>query len=242
MRAGRIVIISILAIVFCPASLAALSPPASRSNEQSEGWDSLRRVPHHATLIFADRDGNCVAGQIKSYDNNAIVVARQNERDAKIDRPNVLRIATNAWGPGVVYSGRSSWLDVEGLVPTRPSEKWRVPVRVEMNTGKTVRGQLLEASQEEITISSSARRTLVITKGEIARLSYIRPKPLSDSAEYANDELAWMKIFDPQLWPSLFHTQGSLVVRIYDANSPQDNAPIVCKAGTPWHTLTEPIP
>jgi sRNA-binding regulator protein Hfq len=229
------------AVVFFWLSLAALLPPAWCSNDQKDGWDSLKRVPHDATLTFADRGGNCMAGRIKSYDSNAIVVTRHNESDVKIDRPNVLRVTTNPWPSGLVYSGRSSWFDVEALVPARRSKKWRATVLVEMSTGENARGQLIETSQGEITLRTSGK-SVVIPKRQISTLSYIRPKPLSDSAEYANDELAWMKIFDPQLWPTLFHAQGSLVVRIYDVNLPQDDSPIVCKAGPPWHTLTQPVP
>jgi len=229
------------AVVLLWLSLTALSPPAWCANDQKDGWDSLKRVPHGATLIFADRSDNCLAGRIKSYDSDAIVVTRHNESDAKIDRSNVLRITTNAWESGLVYNGRSSWLDVVGLVPIRRSKKWRATVLVEMNTGENARGQLIDASQGEITLRTSSK-SLVIARRQISTLSYVRPQPLSDLAEYANDELAWMRIFDPQLWPTLFHAQGSLVVRIYDVNLPQDDSPIVCKEGAAWHTLNQPVP
>ena len=58
-------------------------------------------------------------------------------------------------------------------------------------------------------------------------------KPLSNSAAYADDELTFLKIFDPELWPKLFGLQGSLDVRLFDASLPEDNTPVVC-TNNPW--------
>jgi len=69
-----------------------------------------------------------------------------------------------------------------------------------------------------------------INKSEISIVRYIRPKPLSDFAEYSDDELAWMKVFDPQLWPRMLHLQ-SMSIRLHDSSLPQDDSTIVCTPG-----------
>ena len=56
---------------------------------------------------------------------------------------------------------------------------------------------------------------------------------MSESAAYADDELAWMKVFDPELWPYLLHLEPPLWILFYDASAPQDDSRIVCKQD-PW--------
>jgi hypothetical protein len=82
-------------------------------------------------------------------------------------------------------------------------------------------------------ILESASGTVDINKNEISTVNYIRPSPLSDSAANSDDELAWMKIFDPQLWPKMLHLEPVMSVRLYDASFPEDDSTIVCK-NNPW--------
>jgi hypothetical protein len=100
-----------------------------------------------------------------------------------------------------------------------------------MKSGKKGRGKLLSASDMALTLESWGKAAN-IRKDDVSTVSYIRAKPLSDSAAYADDELAWMKVFDPQLWPHLMHLESPLTVPLYDASLPEDDSSIVCRNGT----------
>ena len=123
------------------------------------------------------------------------------------------------------HSGRSSWSDVVQIVGRR----FHPDIAVVTKSGEEHKGKLLAVSETGLTIGHAGKKTN-INKSEISIVRYIRPKPLSDFAEYSDDELAWMKVFDPQLWPRMLHLQ-SMSIRLYDSSLPQDDSTIISTPG-----------
>src|SRR5260221_13422873 len=165
-------------------------------------------------------------------DNSAITVAHCYSSEIRVTGPHVLCIPATPWvlssfDPGVVFSARSSWLDILSIVG-----KYNHPqIMVFTKAGEKYQGKLLSASAKALTLESSGK-TVDIGKDEVSTVSKISAMPLSDSATYVDQEFAWMKIFDPQLWPSMLH-ESVLSIRLYDTSLPEDSSPIVCANSNP---------
>jgi hypothetical protein len=214
------------------AATLCLLPTKMWPRSSDDQWDAVAGIDRRASLTFVDRNRNCVDGKIKHEDTRAVTVMRRNALESTLERTNVLRISSGGWAGGVVFSGRSSWSDVVRIVGRR----FHPDIAVAMKSGEEYKGKLLSASDTVLTVKSSKKKT-IINKGDVSTVSYIRPKPRSDSADYANDELAWMKVFDPQLWPRLLHLRSSMSIRLYDTSLTQDDSSIICKPGP---DLTQP--
>jgi hypothetical protein len=219
----------LLAAVFCSA------PPGICSSSDDHQWNNVAQVSHGATYIFVPHDHNCVLGRIKRIDDSGVTVDRRSSPEVTIPRSQLLRITSGGWAPGVVFTARSSWLDVVSVV----GERLHPYIAVFTKSGQKHEGKLLRASDRTLTLESSGK-TVDIAKGEVSTVSYIRPMPPSDSAAYADDELAWMKVFDPQLWPNMLHLRSALSIRLYDASLSEDDSTIVCNSN-PW-TQKQPGP
>jgi hypothetical protein len=191
-------------------------------------WNTFRQVKHRANYIFVTRDRNCIGGKIKHMNDSAVTITQENASEIVIQQPDLLRITYGAWGPGVIFSRRSSWSDIVSIV----GKNFQPEIVVLMTSGQEHKGKLVGASDKSMILKSSGR-PLNIVKDQVSMVSYIRPKPLGESAAYADDELAWMKVFDPQLWPQLLHLESYLSIRLYDSSLPEDSSAIVCNAD-PW--------
>lgn len=208
------------------AGILGLLPAKLWCSNTDDQWETVTKLGRGASLTFVDRARNCVGGKIKHADNRTVTVMRRHGSDTTLERTNVLRISAGGWAGGVVFSGRSSWSDVLWIVGRR----FHPDIGIALKSGEEYQGTLMSASETGLTVEVSKRRRN-IDKRDISIVNYIRPKPLSDSAEYADDELAWMKVFDPQLWPRLLHLRSSISIRLYDASSSQDDSSIVCSPG-----------
>ena len=123
----------------------------------------------------------------------------------------------------MIYSGRSSWTDVQSI-KARPKE----PIRVITKDSKRYEGAVVSATDQDITISKSGRTARVL-KNDVSQVFYIRIKPASDSAQYADQELFLLKVLDPELWPYMLGINSKIAVRLYDVSLPEDNRPANCK-------------
>jgi hypothetical protein len=195
------------------------------SSGTDEGWDAVTHLNRNSSFTFVDRNHTCTSGKIKGANDRKVTVSRQNGSDIDITRTDLLRITSGGLAPGVVFSGRSSWSDVVRVVGRR----FHPNIAVVTKSGEEHKGKLLTASETGLTIGHAGKKA-DINKSEVSIVSYVRPKPLSDSTEYLDDELAWMKVFDPQLWPRMLHLQ-SMSIRLYDSSLPQDDSTILCTPG-----------
>jgi hypothetical protein len=195
------------------------------SSGTDKGWDVVTHLNRNASFTFVDRNHTCTSGKINRANDRKVTVSRQHDPDIDIARTDLLRITSGEWAPGVVFSGRSSWSDVVRIVGRR----FHPDIAVVTKSGEEHKGKLLTASETGLTIGHAGKKT-DINKSEVSIVSYTRTKPLSDFTEYLDDELAWMKIFDPQLWPRMLHLH-SISIRLYDSSLSQDDSTIICIPG-----------
>ena len=148
-----------------------------------------------------------------------------------IPRTDLSRVSIGPWASGVIFTARSSWSDVVNLV----GRNIHPEAVIGTNSGEERRGKLIAASATALVLKI-AEKSVTIAKADIAQVTYVREKPASDSATYADDELTFLKIFDPQLWPYMLHLQGTLSIRLYDKSFPEDDSPGIC-TGPPRNVL-----
>lgn len=95
--------------------------------------------------------------------------------------------------------------------------------------GRLHRGFLSKVTAEEITLTDKLGSTATFRKGQIDQVDYIREKPLSDAQEFYWDELGMGIIFDPQLYPRLFHLGDTMPVTLYQSKLAEENSAVLCK-------------
>jgi hypothetical protein len=130
----------------------------------------------------------------------------------------------------VMYSGRSSWADILVFMPLLtkyPSLKLRMTVMTASR--KLIKGNLNQITENEIVLRDEFGKETQVPRTEVSRVDYIQSKPLSDKQEFDWEELAVLRIFDPVLYPRLFHAGDTMIVRLYDRASKQDDSPLACK-------------
>ena len=192
-------------------TVGAIASPAA------DEWDNLKQVTHRRSYGFALRDGTCVTGRIVAVTADSVKIKQPNP--ATLKRPDVVRVSDGTHVYDVVYSGRSSWSDVlRGLPSTREY------LRVVTKDGTRYEGDPAQFSESGLTLSKKGRSEK-IQKTDVARVYYVRLKPLSDSAQYSAQEHF---ILDAQLWPYYWNIGVHMPVLIYDSPAPEDNSKIVC--------------
>jgi small nuclear ribonucleoprotein (snRNP)-like protein len=159
---------------------------AAAAQVHDQPWESLNELTHRASLIFATKEGYCVWGSLKSVGDTSVTVKLRKGTTKIIQRPDLLRV-NRAGGCGgcVLFSNRSSWRDVT-ILPRKPL---RVPakVRVETKAGENYDGTLTSTSDDGLTFRSGDK-SIHLQKSDIALVSYIVPKPASDSAVLMDEE------------------------------------------------------
>ena len=205
--------------------------------EAKDPWQSVRQLPHHASFMFLERDQTCYDGQISSTTDQHVII-HTDKSDLSIAKADLLRIQRGPCRvsstyqvtyqvPSVVYSGRSSWVDIIGFMPYLSLKYHReVSILVATLDGKVLKGNLKEATDTEIVVIDSLNKETQIAKTQVSWVDYLQTKPLSDTQEYCWDELAALQIFDPVLYPRMFHLGDKMAVRLYDRTLPEDDSPI----------------
>jgi hypothetical protein len=220
-------IIAVLSALCCAA--------AAQDNDQS--WKNLSELKHLTRLILVTKERHCAAGSLESVGYTDVTVKLLDGTTATFHRADLLRVNRGAWSWGLLFSNRSSWLDVTILPTKRP--KFPTRVRVETKDGQKYEGTLTDASDDGLTLQSGGKTT-DLQKSVIATVSYIIQKPASDSAIYMDEEGLFLKFFDPELWPYFFGVEGSWSIKLYDASLPEDDSQIVCQ-NNPWDSAGRPL-
>lgn len=215
------VVLSILVLIF------GVNPSFSQVSLGNSSWNNLAQLTRKATFIFVLADRSCIAGNISSFTDASVAGKDRVGQAFTILRQDLLRVTYGAWAPGILFSNRSSWADLTALDKVN-GQSLHAKVLVHLKSGEVRQGKLVDVSEDELAVDSG-HKVRHIHKSEISTVDFFRPKPLSDSAAYADDELSWMKVFDPQLWPKLLGLRGALSVRVFDSSIPEDNSPIVCR-------------
>jgi hypothetical protein len=193
-----------LLLFACLAKLASAS---------EESWKNLGHTIAESTYTVAMRDGRCVTGHVKSFDDQHVTVG-----SFKLDRNDVVRVSD---GPDVaahdsIYSGRSSWSDLQRSEPNKYEH-----IQLELKNGATRKCSNFSATEAEATCDGSR-----IEKPRVARGYYIRLAPASEWEHYVAREnvtfLAPRTWFDLALFPRI-------KVPLYDEALPQEDSKVECK-------------
>jgi hypothetical protein len=187
---------------------------------KDDSWENLRRVTWHRTYTFVDHESNCFAGQILTVADQSVTIKRPQAKNITVERQNTLRVTDGRHINDVIYSAKSSWADVEGILP-----KTKEGVRVRTTSGRKYDGKLASASDTSITLMHPGGN-INLAKADITQVYYVRYKPLSEGAEHSAQEMFFV---DPRLWPYFLNISAKIPVRLYDSSVPEDNAPVQCK-------------
>lgn len=126
-----------------------------------------------------------------------------------------------------LYSGRSSWADLLAFAPFgwkgHPYSK--VNFSLKTKNGELHKGFLSKVTAEEITLTDKLGSATTFSKGQIEYVDYIREKPLSDTQEFYWEELGMGIIFDPRLYPRLFHFGDIMPATLYRSTLAEEILP-----------------
>jgi hypothetical protein len=192
------------------------------------GWTNLDRINHSNRYKFILDDGTCRELRIRAVKPDSLVVVLS-ENDSrvvtgKIARPAVIQVRDDQ----ILYSSRSSWGDVQSIRKLYLHEY----IKIALKSGVSIKGEIANSSDSGITLRPAGGSD--IPKETVARIDYIRPKPIPEADQYMAREtpLVWL---DPRLWPYLVNIGVLMDVRLYDAGLPEDNTPLHCtpKRGKP---------
>lgn len=192
-------------------------------------------------FVFVERDMTCEYGQVKAVTDQNVLI-RTDRADITIEKSNLIRIRLGFGGRSVPPDNpnlgfghgiqRQEFLVRPRRVHALPSQApiWldSADVRDHNGGGKLHRGSLGQVTDSGISLTDAFGNEISIPKTDVSRIDYIRDKPLSDKEEFYWDELAMLRIFDPVLYPRLFHLGDKMPVRLWDGDVPEDNSPVQC--------------
>lgn len=185
---------------------------------------ALERTGHSSTLIFVTKDGACMRGTISKVYPDSITVQPFKQQPVNLYRDNLLQISQ---GSALLFSARSSWMDVVNVHPY-PRESLVVVTK----RGKQFKGAVAAVGSNSITIKHGLTAS-VIPKSEIVIVDYLRWKPATDGFNLALEEAPWALFFYPELYGRAAGIEGKVGVRLFDASKPEDNTAISLKACFP---------
>jgi hypothetical protein len=215
--------------------------PATYCFGQADAGQQLRLLKRGIGYVFIGHDLTCQYGELaKVTDTDVLIETKQGNVTLRIT--DLLRIRSGFGGRPVsndngnlplftLYSGRSSWADVLAFSPFVSKGHPYSVVNFSLKTkdGKLHKGFLSNLTPDGITLTDKSGTAATFPKGEVDQVDYIREKPLSDTQEFYWEELGMGIIFDPQLYPRLFHLRDTMSVPLYRAALPESNLAIHCK-------------
>lgn len=208
---------------------------------EGDPWQSLRALKRGLGFVFIQNDHTCRYGELKEV-NNTDVSIKANQGDVLVPKADLVRVRSGFGGRSVandnpnlplftLYSGRSSWADVLAFAHFESTGHPYSTVNFSLRTkdGRLHKGFLSKVTAEEITLTDKVGTAATFPKEEIDQVDYIREKPLSDTQEFYWEELGMGVIFDPQLYPRLFHFGDTMPVTLYQSTLPEENSAVTCK-------------
>ncbi len=183
-----------------------------------DGWSNLKHVTRDRLYVVVLRGGDCQYGSLSSVGEQALVLGTSPGIGRVIQRSQIERVSDNLTAPSqaLVFSARSSWLDVKSAAPKRAEY-----LEVVTKTGKRWKARQPEVSEDAIR-SEGIR----VRKADIRYGFYVRFKPRNVDQEYLHqNDFRWM---------ASIPVAGDLApvrmsVLLYNSDLREDNAPIVCR-------------
>ncbi len=228
----------LLRICICLISVALAVTPCLA---QGDPWQSLRLLKRGLGFVFIGQDRTCQYGELKEVTDTNVSIKTTQGR-VVIPKTDLLRVRSGFGGHPVannnpnlplftLYSGRSSWADLLAFAPFESKGPHYSTVTFSLKTkdGGLHKGFLSNVTAEEIMLTDKLGSATTFLKGQVDRVDYIREKPLSDTQEFYWEELGMGIIFDPQLYPRLFHLGDTMPVTLYRSTLAEEDAPVACK-------------
>ena len=179
------------------------------------------------SLDVYETNGQCRIGILEEVTPTKLVLAwservqgQQISHAEEIEGKDVLAVGT---GHDLVYSGRSSWRDVQDAKPGHAER-----LLVITNTGQEWSGIVSGISDTDLTLSMVGKKQQ-IRKSDIRTVDYIRQRPQSDASEYLSEEAPGLLLFSPDTWARASGISPKLHVRIYDSLLPEDDRKLTCQ-------------
>jgi hypothetical protein len=172
-----------------------------------------------------------VAGKIRSVDADSLSLApsgpaaKAGAATVTVARLDALQVKDGGNPFDILYSGRSSWHDVE-IVPSRSREH----LRITLKSGRSVSGRAVRSNEAEVTIRPSHDNEKIL-KADIDQVYYVRVKPASDRITKGPTEFPWSSLYvllDPLAWPYVFNVGVQMEVPLYNSALPEDNSVLQC--------------
>lgn len=194
----------------------------------SDPWHVLNTVTRDTTYVFWQVDGACTTAKISSVDDHSVrlILDSGNQTGGSrlrvIERRNLVRITDLSDDiHHLVYSGRSSWVDIQQLQPLKDAEE----LLTFKADGRTLNSKSLDVAPNA-TVFRGSRKTSLL-KSDVKAVYYVRLKPLTSNQEFLVEEGA--TYFDPKLW---FRGAflGKIRVLVYDSSKPEDDSALKCAA------------
>lgn len=183
------------------------------ASESDKSWKNLGHTIKESVYTVATRDGRCVTGPIESFDEKSITV-----KSVRIDRKDVVRVGDedSAADHDPIYSGRSSWSDVQYAEPNKYEH-----IRLDLNSRVTRNCRDFSATDDNATCDG-----IQIGKLEVARGYYVRFAPASQWEHHVARE--GVPFLAPRTWFN-YVLFPRITVLLYDAALPEENFRVECK-------------
>jgi hypothetical protein len=167
------------------------------------------------------RDQTCTYGKISGATASTITVTLNQTSPTTLQKSTVLQIREGG-SYALVYSARSSWLDVKKTV-LDPQEYLLVVTK----SGRSFKIKSPSVDETSITAEKTQSNT-ALAKKDIATVDYVRLMPTSDEMQALGEEAPYLLLFDPQIWWRASGLSSKIRVRVYDAAMPEDDSELKC--------------
>lgn len=146
--------------------------------------------------------------------NRDVVTAPRLVTVARLD---VLQVKDGLHQFGILYSGRSSWRDVQAVPHSREH------LSITLKSGESVRGEPIGSTDSQLSVKRP-KSVMDIAKADIALVYYLRmkPAPANRLQEFP------VEFFDPRIWPYIFNVGVQLRVPLFNSTLPEDDSIIQC--------------
>jgi hypothetical protein len=191
-------------------------------------WEKLKHITYKTDYTVVQRNLECITGEIVSIDPDLLCLKTRSPKfpyapsDVRILRADIARVTDGGTSAhNMVFSSRSSWMDVKDAVPRGPLEH----LLILMTDRRRYTSKLIAVEGNSLTLDSTGKH-FPLSKSDIQPIYYVRVKPISASEEYIDQEAPYL---NPRIWfgPLFVRT---LAVLLYDGSMLEDDTPLTCSA------------
>ena len=198
---------------------------------QDPSWMNLSHIDRGNTYSVILRSGTCLRGTIQSVNPDSLSLALPTApRLVEVARLDALQVKDGLYQFDILYSGRSSWSDVQGSswsdVQAAPSHS-REYLSLVLKSGKSVNGQPVGSTDSQVSVKLSGTVTN-IAKADIALVDYVRIKPFSERIRRGMVDAGPLVFLVPQVWPYILNVGVQLRVPLFNSMLPEDDSILQC--------------